>query len=167
MPDGEEKPTVSVSRTLSVGEKNYSEPDKEGLAVIFGVQYLHQYLYGRMFMIIMDHKALIRLFHEMKVVIPERRSCPMLEQLHHSREWAAWRAWPEVTCGGHIWRLTLSMRQSPALLVKNTDTGLLHPWEWWAVQTFKEKRKEKKQETSGAYERLIITGRGADRILLL
>lgn len=86
MPDGEEKPTVSVSRTLSVGEKNYSEPDKEGLAVIFGVQYLHQYLYGRTFMIIMDHKALIRLFHEMKVVIPERRSCPMQEQLHHSRE---------------------------------------------------------------------------------
>lgn len=84
MPDGEEKPTVSVSRTLSVGEKNYSELDKEGLAVIFGVQYLHQY--GRTFMIIIDHKALIRLFHEMKVVIPERHPCPMLEQLHHSWE---------------------------------------------------------------------------------
>lgn len=80
MPDGEEKSTVCITYT----ECRRKELLRAGLAVIFGVQYLHQYLYGRTF--IMDHKALISLFHEMKVVIPERRPCPVLEQLHHSQE---------------------------------------------------------------------------------
>ncbi|KAL3995729.1 protein phosphatase 1 regulatory subunit 15B [Sarotherodon galilaeus] len=68
MPDGQEKPIGFASRTLNAAEKNYSQLDKEGLAVIFGVQYFHKYLYGRKFMIITDHKPLISLFHEMKAV---------------------------------------------------------------------------------------------------
>ncbi|XP_025999364.1 uncharacterized protein K02A2.6-like [Astatotilapia calliptera] len=68
MPDGQEKPIGFASRTLNAAEKNYSQLDKEGLAVIFGVQYFHKYLYGRKFMIITDHKPLISLFHELKAV---------------------------------------------------------------------------------------------------
>lgn len=57
-----------MSRTLTSSEKRYSQLDKEGLAVIFGIQRFHKYLYGRKFTITTDHKPLITLFHEMKPV---------------------------------------------------------------------------------------------------
>ncbi len=62
MPDGTEKPTGFASRTLNAAEKNYSQLDKEGLAVIFGVKKFHKYLYGWKFTIITDHKPLLSLF---------------------------------------------------------------------------------------------------------
>ena len=43
--DDGEKPIAFVLRTLSPAEKNYSQLEKEGLAIIFGVKKLHQYLY--------------------------------------------------------------------------------------------------------------------------
>lgn len=66
MPSGEEKPIGVVSGTLTAAEKNYSQLDKEGLAIIFGVKRFHKYLYGRKFVICTDHKPLISLLHEMK-----------------------------------------------------------------------------------------------------
>ena len=68
MADGSEKPIGFVSRTLNPAEKNYSQLDKEGLAVIFGVKRFHKYIYGRKFQICTDHKPLISLFNEMKAV---------------------------------------------------------------------------------------------------
>lgn len=50
------------------GEKNYSQLDKEGLAVIFGIKRFHKYIYGRKFTIVTDHKPLLSLFSEMKAV---------------------------------------------------------------------------------------------------
>lgn len=46
MEDGTEKPIGFVSRTLAPAEKKYSQLDKEGLAVIFGIKRFHNYLYG-------------------------------------------------------------------------------------------------------------------------
>lgn len=68
MLDGTERPLGFVSRTLTSSEKRYSQLDKEGLAVIFGIQRFHKYLYGRKFTITTDHKPLITLFNEMKPV---------------------------------------------------------------------------------------------------
>lgn len=68
MPDGSERPIGFMSRTLSSAERNYSQLDKEGLAVIFGVQRFHKYIYGRKFTIVTDHKPLLSLFNEMKAV---------------------------------------------------------------------------------------------------
>lgn len=66
MPDGTERPVGFVSRTLTAAERNYSQLDKEGLAVIFGVKKFHNYLYGRKFTITIDHKPLLSLFSEAK-----------------------------------------------------------------------------------------------------
>ncbi|XP_026054203.1 uncharacterized protein K02A2.6-like [Carassius auratus] len=63
-----EKPLGFMSRTLTPAEKRYSQLDKEGLAVIFGIHRFHKYLYGRAFTICTDHKPLIHLFNETKAV---------------------------------------------------------------------------------------------------
>ena len=47
--DNSKKPVCYVSCTLSPAEKNYAHIEKEGLAVIFDVKKLQQYLYGHVF----------------------------------------------------------------------------------------------------------------------
>ncbi len=64
LPDGSERPVAYASRTLGLAEKQYSQLDKEGLAIIFGVKRFHQYLAGRHFTILSDHKPLQHLFQE-------------------------------------------------------------------------------------------------------
>ena len=66
--DGAEKPVAYASRTLNPVEKRYSQLDKEALAIVFGVKRFHQYLFGRQFSIVSDHKPLQYLLSENKAV---------------------------------------------------------------------------------------------------
>ena len=66
--DGTDQPIACYSRTLSKAEKNYSQLDKEGLAVIFGLKKSHQFVYGRHVTIVSDHKPLLTLFGENKQI---------------------------------------------------------------------------------------------------
>lgn len=58
-PDGSERPLAYASKSLSVAEKGYSQLDKEALSIKFGVTYFHNFLYGRKFTLITDHKPLL------------------------------------------------------------------------------------------------------------
>ena len=70
MDDGSEKPVCHISLTLSPAERNYAHIKKEGLAIVFAVKKLHQYLYGQSFSIITDHKPLLGLFGQNKPIPP-------------------------------------------------------------------------------------------------
>ncbi len=67
-PDGEERPITVASRSLGVAEKKYSQLEKEGLAIVFGVKKFHQYLCGRQFTILSDHKPLQHIFKETSAI---------------------------------------------------------------------------------------------------
>lgn len=56
--NGVETPIYFVSRTLNSAEKNYSVPELETLAVVWCVERLSQYLFGRHFRIRTDHSSL-------------------------------------------------------------------------------------------------------------
>lgn len=66
---GAERPVAYVSRSLTDAEKNYSQIDKEALAIVFCLEKLHQYLYGRKFTLRTDHKPLVSIFGP-KVGVP-------------------------------------------------------------------------------------------------
>lgn len=66
MPDGAERPICYISRVLTKAEKNYSMIMKEALAIYWSVSKLYQYLAGRKFEILSDHKPLEALFGEYK-----------------------------------------------------------------------------------------------------
>ena len=61
-PSNDERPIAFASRVLTTAEKNYSQLDREALALVFGVKTFHQFVYGRKFLLETDHKPLIFIF---------------------------------------------------------------------------------------------------------
>ena len=62
LPDGSEKP---------IGERNYSQLEKEGLACVFGVKRFYSYVFGLSFDLITDHKTLLGLLGEYTPTSPQ------------------------------------------------------------------------------------------------
>ena len=88
--DGLEHPVAFTSRKLASAERNYSQLDKEGLALVFAVKKFHKYLSGREFTLVTDHRPLLGLLGENKP-IPQQAS-PRLQR------WA-------ITLAGYDYRL--------------------------------------------------------------
>ncbi|XP_065094662.1 uncharacterized protein K02A2.6-like [Ochlerotatus camptorhynchus] len=61
-PDGSITVVQHASRALTAAEQAYSQPDREGLAIIFAVTKFHKMLFGRSFTLQTDHAPLLRIF---------------------------------------------------------------------------------------------------------
>ncbi|XP_055614966.1 uncharacterized protein K02A2.6-like [Toxorhynchites rutilus septentrionalis] len=61
-PDGSMEVVQHASRALTAAEQAYSQPDREGLAIIFAVTKFHKMLFGRKFTLQTDHAPLLRIF---------------------------------------------------------------------------------------------------------
>ena len=60
--NGQFRPVAFASCTLTSAQKNCSQIEKEAFSVIFGLKRFCQYLYGRSFIILTDHRPLLSLF---------------------------------------------------------------------------------------------------------
>ena len=70
LPDGTERPISFALHMLAAAERNYSQLEKEALAIVWGVKRFHSYLYGRNFMIFSDHRPLESLLSESNPIPP-------------------------------------------------------------------------------------------------
>ncbi|GBN33495.1 Retrovirus-related Pol polyprotein from transposon 17.6 [Araneus ventricosus] len=75
--DNVENPVAFASRSLTEAERNYSQLDREALAIIFGVSHFINYIYGRHFVLITDNQPLSRIFHP-KTGFPKMTSARLL-----------------------------------------------------------------------------------------
>ncbi|GBN51744.1 hypothetical protein AVEN_191782-1 [Araneus ventricosus] len=61
--DNVEKTVAFAYCSLAEAERNYSQLDREALAIIFGVSHFINYFYDRHFVLITDNQPLSRIFH--------------------------------------------------------------------------------------------------------
>ena len=68
-----DRPIAFASRSMNPAEQDYSQLDREGLSIIFGVNKFHKFLFGTRVTIFTDHKPVLVLFGQHKP-IPEHAS---------------------------------------------------------------------------------------------
>ena len=60
--NGERNVVQFASRSLSNVESRYSQTEREALAVVFGCEHFHMFLYGNPFVVVTDHKPLTYMY---------------------------------------------------------------------------------------------------------
>ncbi|MCY5962600.1 RNase H-like domain-containing protein, partial [Salmonella enterica subsp. enterica serovar 1,4,[5],12:i:-] len=62
--------SLAASQGQSLAERRYSQIEKEGLSIAFGVKKFHQYIHGHHFTTVFDHKPLPDLSGEDEAIPP-------------------------------------------------------------------------------------------------
>ena len=75
----EGKPVAFASRALSSAEKNYSQLEKEMLAIVFALRRFDQYVYGREILVESDHQPLETILQKPLHEAPRRLQRMMME----------------------------------------------------------------------------------------
>ena len=70
------RPIAFASKSLTSSESNYSNIERECLAVLYGIQRFHHYLFGKHFIVITDHQPL-----EMIFLKPNKCASPRLRRM--------------------------------------------------------------------------------------
>ena len=64
--NGQKRPIANASKTLTESQRKYSQIQKEALAIVLALRKYHQYLYGRKFILVINHKPLLSVFSTTK-----------------------------------------------------------------------------------------------------
>lgn len=78
LPNGREVPVTYYSHTLGPAEQNYSQLDREALALVAGVKRFHHYLYCRSFLLVTNHKPLLGILagnRQASLILPPQMTC--------------------------------------------------------------------------------------------
>lgn len=68
----ENLPVAYASRSLSETESRYAQIEKEALAIAFGCNRFHHYIYGKSVTVVSDHKSLEIIFKKpLNLIQPE------------------------------------------------------------------------------------------------
>ena len=70
--DGTLEPVAYASKSLSLSEQRYACIERELLAIVFASQRFHQFVYGRNFSVITDHKPLVMIMDKPLTSAPAR-----------------------------------------------------------------------------------------------
>ena len=70
MQNGDVQSIAYASWKLTEPEQNYAQIEREALAIIFGIRRFHQYLYGRGFTLVTDHRLLCKILGEKEGIPP-------------------------------------------------------------------------------------------------
>jgi hypothetical protein len=62
LPDGSLRPIAHAATSFNNAERNYSQVEREALALVYAVKKFHQYVYGKSFELQTDHKPLLKIF---------------------------------------------------------------------------------------------------------
>ncbi len=66
------EPVLFASKSLTESQKNYSNIERETLAMVFGIRRLHTYLFGQAFTLMTDHKPLEMIWKKPLASAPPR-----------------------------------------------------------------------------------------------
>ena len=66
------QPVTFASRALTAAERNYPQIEKELLALVYGLEHNHQYVYGRPIKLWTDHKPLVAIYKKPLATAPKR-----------------------------------------------------------------------------------------------
>uniref|UniRef100_A0A146LPF7 RNA-directed DNA polymerase n=1 Tax=Lygus hesperus TaxID=30085 RepID=A0A146LPF7_LYGHE len=75
--DGHERPIAYASRALTQAECNYSQLDREALAIVYATTHFYNYVYARNFTLVTDNEPLSRIFHPSRA-LPQMTSARLL-----------------------------------------------------------------------------------------
>ena len=108
------QPVAFASKALNSAQSNYPNTDQEMLAVVFGINRFHTYLYGRPFRVITDHKPL-----EMISKKPLLRAPPRFQRMLQKIQG---------------YDFTIEYRQGKTMTLANTLSRLPNPKDKGAVE---------------------------------
>ena len=113
--NGKHQPIAFASCTLTETQRNYSQLEKEAFSIIFGLKRFHQYLCGRSFTILTDHRPLLTLLGPHRAVPAHtasrlQRWALILASYHYKIEYRSTAAHADADS---MSRLPLPQRWSP------------------------------------------------------
>ena len=114
------RPVMFASKTLTKTQSNYSNIEREMLAVMYGVERFHTYLYGRRFTIVTDHKPLEIICNKPVTAAPPRLQRMLLRIQGFDYE-VKYRPGEEMTVPDTLSRLPSARNSDPITMDIRVD----------------------------------------------